>query len=102
MLASLILSFFLGPFQPWPLGRKLKVAAGGSLSLLIGMAANYFAAPHNFNGAASAWMLNFSLTSLLVFIVSAYCLAISHFLGYLNDALVAGEAGTTNSVGGRG
>ena len=98
MLASMVLSFFLGPFRPWPLRRKLQIAACATVLLLIGMAANYFAAPHNFNGAASAWMLNFSLISLLVFGVSAYCLSISHFLGYLNDALLAGEPDASNEA----
>ena len=59
--------------------------------MLAGMIANYYAAPQNFNGEVSAWMLNFSLISLLLFVVSAYCLSISHFLGYLNDALMADE-----------
>ena len=89
MLASIILSLLFGPFRPWTLKRKLQIATGGSMLLLAGMIANYYAAPQNYNGEASAWMLNFSLISLLVFMVSAYCLSIAHFLGSLNDALMS-------------
>jgi len=91
MLAGMVISSLLGPFKPWTLKRKILIAATGVVLLLAGMAANYYAAPHNFNGDATAWMLNFSLISLLVFGVSAYCLSVSHFLAYLNEALLAGE-----------
>ena len=91
MLAGIILSLLFGPFQPWTLKRKLQITSGGVVLLLAGMMANYYAAPQNFNGEAFAWMLNFSLISLLLFVVSAYCLSISHFLGYLNNALMADE-----------
>lgn len=99
MLASIILSLLFGPFQPWALKRKLQIATGGTVLLLAGMAANYYAAPQNFNGEAAAWMLNFSLISLLVFVVSAYCLSASHFLGYLNNALMAGEPNSSDDSG---
>ena len=61
--------------------------------------ANYYAAPQNFNGAASAWMLNFSLISLLVFMVSAYCLSVAHFFAYLNEALMADELNSPDNSG---
>jgi hypothetical protein len=96
MLAGIVLSSLFGPFQPWTLKRKMLITGVGTVLLLAGMVANYYAAPHNFNGEASAWMLNFSLISLLVFVVSAYCLSISHFLGYLNEALMAGELNTAD------
>lgn len=101
MLASIILSLLFGPFQPWTLKRKIQITSGGVVLLLAGMITNYYAAPQNFNGEASAWMLNFSLISLLVFVVSAYCLSISHFLGYLNEALMAGELNTSDDSRGR-
>ena len=95
MLVNMFISLLLGPFQPWALKRKIWIASAGAVLLLAGMVANYYAAPQNFNGEAGAWMLNFSLISLLVFIVSAYCLSISRFLGYLNAALMAGELNTS-------
>ena len=96
MLAGIVLSAMFGPFQPWALKRKLLIAGVGTVLLLAGMLANYYVAPQNFNGEASAWVFNFALISLLVFVVSAYCLSISHFLGYLNEALMAGELNTAD------
>jgi hypothetical protein len=88
MLASMALSALFGPFKPWTLKRKLLLAGLGVLMLLAGLVSNYYANTQIFNGKASEWMLNFSLISLAVFLVSTYCLSISHFLGFLNDALL--------------
>ena len=99
MLTGLVLSTLFGPFQPWSLKRKILVACAGVVILFAGMVANYFAAPQNFNGEASSWIINFSLISLLVLGVSAYCLSVSHFLAYLNDALMAGELNSPKDSG---
>jgi hypothetical protein len=100
MLASFILASLFGPFQPWTLQRKIMIAGAGVVFLLVGMVFNYYVAPQNFNGKASAWMLNFSLISLLVFGVSAYCLSVAHFLAYLNQSLMAGELNSPDDSGG--
>jgi len=100
MLAGMVISSLLGPFQPWALKRKILIAGAGVMLLLAGMVANYYAAPQNFNGEASAWILNFSLISLLLFGVSTYCLSVSHFLGYLNEALMADELNSSDDSGG--
>jgi hypothetical protein len=91
MLAGMAVSSVFGPFEPWTMKRKLLLVLIGIALILAGMLANYFAVPQNFNGAASGWVINFSMISLLLFLVSAYCLSIAHFLGFLNDALMAGE-----------
>jgi hypothetical protein len=91
MLAGMVVSSLFGPFQPWTLKRKFLIAGAGVVLILAGMAVNYYAVPQNFNGEASEWMLNFSLIALLVFGVSAYCLSVSHFLGYLIEALIADD-----------
>ena len=87
MLASMSLAALFGPFRPWTLKRKLLFIFLGILVLLAGFVFNYFAGSENFNGDASAWIFNFSMIALLVFSVSAYCLSISHFLRFLDDAL---------------
>ena len=102
MLAGMVVSWLFGPFRPWTLKRKIAFAGSGVALLLGGLVANYYAAPHNFNGAASAWMLNFSLISGLVFGVSAYSLSMAHFLAYLDDALMAGAGNRADRHGGPG
>jgi hypothetical protein len=99
MLVGMVISWLFGPFRPWTLKRKIVLAAAGMVLLLAGLVANYYAAPHNFNGAASAWMLNFALISLLGFGVSAYSLSIAHFLAYLNDHLMASQANHSGRPG---
>ena len=99
MLAGLVLSPLFGPFQPWTLKRKIQFAGVAVVLLLAGFVGIYYAVPQNFNGGTSAWMLNFSLISLLVFGVSAYCLSAAHFLAYLNEALLADEPGSPHDSG---
>jgi len=92
MLVSMAVSAVFGPFQPWTLKRKLLFTSLGSLLLLAGLVSNYYANTQIFNGKASGWMLNFSLMSLAVFLISTYCLSISHFLRFLDNALLRDDA----------
>jgi len=94
MLTGALASALFGPFRPWTLKHKIRLAGAGAVALLTGMAANYYAAPKNFNGEAVGWILNFSLISLLVFIASVYCLSISHFLARLSKSLLAADRKT--------
>jgi len=88
MLGSMLLSRWLGPFRVRSLNRKILYAAICALLLLGALILNYFAAPENFNGGAGGWMFNFSLLSLIVFLVSVYSLSVAHALGRLSAALV--------------
>jgi len=96
MLISMILSRWLGPFPARSLKRKISYAAVGCLLLLAGLILNYYAVPENFNGGATGWMFNFSLLALIVFLVSAYSLSISHALGRLSAALMKDAAEMTS------
>ena len=87
MLANMAVSSWLGAFTPWTLKRKILYAGFASLLLLAGLVWVYFAGSENFNGSMAGWMLNFSLCSLLVFLVSVYSLSISHVLDRINLAL---------------
>ncbi len=99
MLIGMVVSLLFGPFRPWTLKGKILLAGTGVVLLLAGMCAIYFAVPQNFNGATSGWMLNFSLISLLVFVVSAYCLSAAHFLAYLDDALMTSRLNSSEDSG---
>jgi hypothetical protein len=96
MLAGMLLSRWLGPFRTRSLKRKIVYAAVASAALLAGLVLNYFVDPGNFNGGLAGWMFNFSLLSLIVFLVSAYSLTIAHVLGKLSSALMEGAAGVTS------
>jgi len=88
---SPVFSAAFGPFQPWTLKRKLLFTSLSVLLLLAGLVFNYYVNTQAFNGKASGWMLNFSLMSLAVFLVSTYCLSVSHFLRFLDNALLRNE-----------
>jgi len=96
MLIGMLLSRWLGPFEVRSLRRKILYAAIGSVLLLGALILNYFAVPENFNGGVGGWMFNFSLLSLIVFLVSAYSLSIAHALGRLSSALVEGAGSVTS------
>ncbi len=96
MLASMAISALFGPFEPWTLKRKFLIVGIGVGLLLTGMIFNYYAAPDKFDGGLSGWALNFSLMGLMVFLVSAYSLSISHFLLFLNRALFGDNSADTH------
>lgn len=95
-LMAMALSAWLGPFKVISLKRKLIFAASACMLLLGGFILNYFAVPENFNGAMAGWMFQFSLIALLVFVVSAYSLSVSHALGRLNAILMKEPAGASS------
>lgn len=88
MFLGLLFSYIRKPANPRTLKQKLKITFFAVLLLFVGFMVNYYAEPTNFNGAASGWILNFSLIALIVFIVSSYSLSVSHFLNYLNRQIL--------------
>jgi len=88
MIIGSLLSYIRKPADPRTLKHKIKMTFFTVLLLFVGFMLNYYAEPTNFNGAASGWILNFTLISLMVFIVSSYSLSVSHFLNYLNHHIL--------------
>ena len=91
MLLSLGLDYFR-----WTQLTPMLFTWGFALLMLGGFILNYFAVPENFNGAMAGWMFQFSLIALLVFVVSAYSLSVSHALGRLNAILMKEPAGVSS------
>lgn len=88
MALALIAGLLFGRFEPWPLRRKLGVAAIACVMLLVGFVAIYFANSAMFNGTRAQWILMFSGVALLVFVVNAWCLSIAHLLSALNRSVL--------------
>jgi hypothetical protein len=91
MLLGMAVSAQYGPFKPWSLKRKIGFMGLAVLVLLAGFIANYFADPDNFNGGAGGWIFNFSMISLLIFIVSVYSLTLSHIVQMVSDGIMKSE-----------
>lgn len=88
MVIAWLANTLFGPFQPWTLKRKLGLAGVASVVLFVGFVGVYKLSPEMFNGSLSQWLLTFSGISILVFLISAWCLSIAHALGLLGRLLV--------------
>jgi len=85
MFINILSSSIRKPSKPWTLKQKIKIVFLAALLLFTGFILNYYANPKNFKGEAGGWIFNFSLISLIVFMISSYSLIISHFLNYIKD-----------------
>jgi hypothetical protein len=76
-----------GPFRPIRLGTKNLQALGFSMVILSGSLLLYFTGRGNFDGGTGGWVFTFGGTALIVFLVGAWSLSISHALGMLKGLL---------------
>ena len=86
---AFIAGHFFGPFKPWTLKRKLGVAALACLLVVIAFLALYLLDQELWNDPFSKALFTASGLAILLFIVSAWCLTVSHALGWLSG-VVAG------------
>jgi len=84
MVISWAANALFGPFQPWTLKRKLGIAGMGCAALMASFLGVYYLSPEMFNGPLSRWILTFAGITLIVFLVSGWCLSIAHALGLLS------------------
>ena len=98
MLIALTANWIFGPIKPWTLKRKLGVAALCCAVLLAGFMAMYFAQPRldQEEIPIKSWLFSFGGVSLLLFIVSTWCLSIAHLLGLLRKSIDESSLGTGN------
>jgi len=96
MLMALLVNWIFGPFKPWTLKRKLGAAALCCLVLLAGYVAMYFAQPEDHQDRLVNWALSFGGVTVLLFIVSAWCLSIAHLLGLLRKTIDNSSLGSGN------
>lgn len=89
MAIAWLANTLFGPFQPWTLKRKLGLTGVACVVLFFGFLGVYYLSPEMFNGSTVQWATTFSGITILVFLVSAWCLSIAHALGLLNR-LIAG------------
>jgi len=100
MILAWIVGHLFGPFKPWALGRKLGLAALACLLVVIAFVALYFLDKETWNDPFSKVLLSSSAMSLILFIVSAWCLAVSHLLGWLSGVVAEADIGKPGSGGG--
>lgn len=91
MALSWVAGLFLGPFKPWTLKRKLGFAGLASLFFVFALLGLYALDIDSWNDGLGKVILSSSGMALVIFIVSAWCLSISHALGLLSDYVADAE-----------
>jgi len=87
MVTGWVANLIFGPFQPLTLKRKLGFAGLGSLAFIAGFFGVYLLSPGLFNATPTQLTLNSVGIALLLFLVSVWCLSISHMLGLFGRSL---------------
>ena len=91
MVLSWIAGRIFGPFKPWTLGRKLGVTALACMLVIITFIVLYFLDKASWNDPLSKVILTSSAMAFILFIVSAWCLSISHMLGWLSGVVAEAD-----------
>lgn len=90
MAFAWLFNLLFGPFEPWPLKRKLRLLALICLMFPVGFLIFEFAAPDRFHGSPLGHGFLFAA---FYFIVSAWCLSISHLLRWAHTLLMNADIG---------
>ena len=97
MVIGWVANLIFGPFQPLTLKRKLGFAGLGSLAFIAGFFGVYILNPELFNATPTQLTLNSVGIALLLFLVSVWCLSISHMLGLFGRSLAATQISKASS-----
>ena len=102
MAIGWVVGLLFGPFKPWTLKRKLGTAALACTVVVAVMMVLYFLDPETWNDGPFRVALSASGMALVMFIVNAWCLSISHALGLVSEYVAEANAGqqcTSGEVG---
>lgn len=72
-----------GPFKPWTLKRKLGVITLASILVVVTFMGLYFLDRESWNNPSAAVLFTASGMAFILFLVSAWCITVSHALGRL-------------------
>jgi len=87
MLIGWVAGLIFGPFKPWTLKRKLGAAAL-ACALVVGvMMVLYFLDAETWNDGPLKVALSASGMAFVMFLINAWCLSISHALGWLSQTV---------------
>ena len=88
-----------GPFKPWTLKRKLGVAVLSSLLVVAVFMGLYFLDRESWNDPFTSVLLSASGMAIVLFVVSTWCLSVSHLLGWLSGVVSETDFSKTESGG---
>lgn len=101
MILAWIAGRFFGPFKPWTLKRKLGWTALACLLVVLAFVVLYFLDRESWNDPLSKVLFTSSAMSIILFIVSAWCLTISHVLHWLSVVVANDDYPNPQSGDGR-
>jgi hypothetical protein len=84
MAVGWLAGLLFGPFKPWTLKRKLATAALACVLVVAAMMALYFLDPETWNDGPFMVAFSASGMALVMFIVNAWCLSVTHALGLVS------------------
>lgn len=87
----------IGPFKPWTLTRKLGLAALACLLVVAVFLALFVLDPEAWNDPLWKMLLSSLGMAAVLFVVSAWCLTVSHLLGLLSAAVAKAEFSEPNA-----
>jgi len=87
MFLAWVAGHFFGPFKPWTLKRKMGWMAVACLLVIAVFMLLYFLDRESWNDPPSKVLFTSSAMSIILFIVSAWCLMVSHVLGWLSHVI---------------
>ena len=89
-----------GPFEPWTLKRKLAWTALACLLTVVAFMALYFLDRETWNDSPLQVLLSSSGMALVLLVVSAWCLTVSHVLGWFSATLAGADLRQPDTGGG--
>jgi len=91
MLTGAVLSRLLGPLPSFTLKHKLALAAAASTVVIVAFAILYFIDREGWGAGFFQMLGSASGMGLVLFVISAWCLTISHALAWLSRAVMDPE-----------
>lgn len=91
MVAGALLKRLLVPLPPFTLKRKLATAALASIVVIVAFLMLYFIDGKGWGDGFLPMLGSASGMGLILFLISAWCLTISHILGWLSRAVMDPE-----------
>ena len=102
MVLAWVAGLFFGPFKRWTLRRKLGAAALACTSVVAIMMVLYFTNPQSWNAGPVRVALSASGMALVMFLINAWCLSVSHALGLMSAFVAQANFGRPDTADGIG
>lgn len=88
LVTDLLRTAATGKRESRPLSRQLRTTAICIAVLVLGFVMNYLVSSDSYEGGSVEWVLLFTGTGMLVWLISAYSLSVNYALNHINGRLI--------------